>query len=206
MKALIGLFFVLFFIESQAQIKLWKEDSDSEDDSTNSYDGNCKPFLSSIDKLTDKTNEFYGGKLETIRSLFSRVEYKNSMFFYWDHKAEKTYLILQVGSKIDIAAALLLRESYNEGSEIGVRAGDEVYWFKVIKVQKGDYISSNFLYSNNYLFCPIELKILKQFQKLGIEAYQYTNSNNEVVQGDLLSGRTSKISDQLTCFIDKYGN
>jgi hypothetical protein len=172
--------------------------------SFNIFAQDCKPEESYTDKLTDRECEYYGGKLETIRGIFNQLTYKNYMYFSYDEDEKKPYLALRILLNVDAPYAHLLDQGFEKDSKIGIKAGKEVFWFKIGKIQKSQYIASSNLYTTYFLNAYTDFETLAKIQKEGMVAYQFTNTYNETIQGDINSSKSSSISKQIGCFITKY--
>lgn len=164
----------------------------------------CKPEESYTDKLTDREYEYYGGKLETISGFFNKLSYRNYMYFSYDEDEKKPYLALRILLSVDASHAELLDQNFEKDSRIGIRAGKDIFWFNVMKIQKSQYIASSNLYTTFILNALTDFETLAKIQHNGIVAYQFTNAYNETIQGDINSSKSSSISKQIGCFIAKY--
>lgn len=169
-----------------------------------SFGQNCKPAESNIDKITDENVEFYGGKLEDFSSFFSKLEYRNRLFINFSSEQNAPILVLAVTLVLPTSHAHLMEQNFEKGSKIAIRTTEKVHWLSVDAIQKSQLISGSNLYTTYFLNCNTSFNLVEQIAKSELKAYQFTNTYNEIIQGEISGSRSKSLTDQYKCFLAKY--
>lgn len=164
----------------------------------------CKAHISNEDKITEKTTNLWGGKLDSKSTIANGKGYDLKFLVAKDaDENNKPYAILHVTHNVHESRSDVFDISFQEGSKYIIKTDGGLIELTIDKIFKNNNKFMSTYSVINQLVGYVSKEDIEKLSKETILMYRVVSTNGVSVEGEVSKRASKNLKQQISCFFSE---